>query len=437
MSYSAALELCDSRMMALPNSGWRCPPILPSKMLPCHNRLVAFKYWAGWGHFGMPRCWHQSTNNWIDPLGCMSRIMKPSFHLSEFALVRPTRQRWLQSGKVDDRYWFAMEAVDGVPLTEAARYADIPWSVSRNVLLQAVEELRASREDSTLPEQVELRQMWVNDSGRLCVLDAPLDQWTPAEDEASIEDVDGDPSENTNEVDGQTHKLLCQISEICSRDDETPGSALDLIDEMKQSSGRSTQSSDGSAIEQIYQRLSRVVQQPYRLRWDDRLGVLAISAGVETVIYGTVGFALAMVLASNYEQHEILSVSIAICIGLILPAVFGFTTRGGLAFWLTKTEVRTASRELAGRWRCAWRSIVAWAPVLACQTYLGIWIADLTTLMDESGNPISGHAALMWSITGLIAGIFGIVQLAAAVFAILQPRRGFQDLIAGTRLVRR
>ena len=81
--------------------------------------------------------------------------------------------------------------------------------------------------------------------------------------------------------------------------------------------------------------------------------------------------------------------------------------------------------------------MVAWAPVLACQSYLGIWIADLTSMMDANGNPISGRAALMWSVTGIIAGIFGVVQLSAAVFAILQPRRGFQDLLAGTRLVRR
>ncbi len=347
-------------------------------------------------------------------------------------LVRHTRQRWLQGGELDGKHWFAMEAVEGVPVTEAARFADIPWSVSRNVLMQAAEEVRASREDSTLPDQLELRQVWINDSGRLCLLDEPLDHWKSNEVQVrqAAEHSHSTHQEQTSSAANSSQRLLCQVAEICSRDEETPGTALDLIEDMKRNPV-------AESLAGICDRLSRIVKQPYRFRWDDRLGVLAISGGMETVLYGSVGFGLAMVIASRMEQHEILSVSIAIGIGLILPALFAFTTRGGLAFWLTKTQVRTPSRKLAGRWRCAWRSIVAWAPVLACQSYLGILIADLTSLMDSSGNPISGHATLMWSATGLIAGIFGLVQLAGAIFAVLQPRRGFQDLIAGTQLVRR
>ena len=129
--------------------------------------------------------------------------------------------------------------------------------------------------------------------------------------------------------------------------------------------------------------------------------------------------------------------------GMVLPIVIGYFLRGGLAFWLTKTGVRDHLRAPASRVRCAWRNAVAWGPIVFMQGTLGAWLFTVSKMGWTDGNMVidSSAAGREFAVIGMTIGAFmfalGIALFVGVFCAIIQPRRGVQDLLAGTYLVRR
>ncbi|MCP4191977.1 MAG: protein kinase [Planctomycetaceae bacterium] len=345
---------------------------------------------------------------------------------SRIRLARTTRQRWLIDGENDGIQWYALESVDGIALTEYTRFADLPWAVGRKVFLATCDELLSAGEDGTLPENLSTEQLWITNDGHVKLLDQPLLESRRGEGEDSqvviSQGVAGGPP-----AEASITRFLNDVAQLCIQDEETPGVALDLV--------RSQRQSPSLAIGAVASALRGMAQHSYRFRWDDRLGVLAISSGIETILYGTVAFVVAMTLGTQTNLPIAYSVATGTVIGLVLAASVAYCLRGGMAFWLTGTDVRTTSRSPASSARCAWRSVVAWTPVLSFQAVLGIWVIFLSGMVGGLGK-VPLETRFTWTMLSAYLLAFGVVQIVGFVTAILQPRRGLQDILAGTYLIR-
>jgi hypothetical protein len=89
-------------------------------------------------------------------------------------LARPTRLRWLAAGRDGDRQWDAFLAPGGCPLADwVAGAGRLSWADVRPVLAGLTAELIAADEDGTLPAALTLDQVWVDNGGRVQLLDVP------------------------------------------------------------------------------------------------------------------------------------------------------------------------------------------------------------------------------------------------------------------------
>jgi hypothetical protein len=100
--------------------------------------------------------------------------------------------------------------------------------------------------------------------------------------------------------------------------------------------------------------------------------------------------------------------------------IWAFATRGGLTFALMGLTLVRADGRRAARWRCAWRVLLVWAPVvapLAACMWLKVYAPGRHLL----------HTGLWWLAVGVLIG--------EVVLAVLRPRHAFHDRLAGTYVV--
>ena len=337
-------------------------------------------------------------------------------------LARTTRQRWLAEGTNGDEHWQVFEAISGAPLPDVGMYTTIPWSIARHIWLQAAEELQAASEDGTIPDPLTVDQVWVDAHGRLRLSDRRLLEPTEANPDTS-DASNGLNAPSQLDVDRQQPmRLLAELAELCTRDEETPAEALDLRNEL---------ASAGSTLcpKSVVERLRQFVERPYRLRWDDRLGALAIAAGLEAGLLSPLPLAIASVL-THFHLSKLWAVSLAATGGLLVAASLGYALRGGPAFWLTGIEIRSHNGPATPR-RCAWRNVVAWLPLMLLYSAIGVTAG---TMIRSGGAPESN---IELAILAVCQATFGGLALLGVAYSVLQPRRGLQDLASRTFLVRR
>jgi hypothetical protein len=140
---------------------------------------------------------------------------------------------------------------------------------------------------------------------------------------------------------------------------------------------------------------------------------------------------------SRLSAHGIVTVSAVLVPILIVlwPAVwivFAFLTRGGLSFRLMGIRLADGLGRPAARWRCAWRTLVLWLPLVALlltsawaeSTYWARWF-------DNTPEP-----SLLWaSSAGWWLAV--VLLITYAVIALWFPTRGPHDRLAGTYVVPR
>ncbi|HUF61490.1 MAG TPA: protein kinase [Verrucomicrobiales bacterium] len=337
------------------------------------------------------------------------------------AVIRQTRQRWLRRGIEAGEVWQAFEAAEGAPLKAAAATGTLRWPVAGRILLQVAEELEAALADGTLPERLEMSQVWVDSHGEVKLLDFPLQD-------------DGGAPPRAASPEARSAECLRDSARLCSGDERAPAGALDLLSEMTDPNRDPLDPGRAAIL------LRRTLELPYRFGWDDRLGVLAISGSVEALLYGLPTFLLASLVQKGTSLSLGPAVALATAGGLVLAAATGLLSRGGLAFLITKTRVRgvAAGNPPASRWQCAWRSAVAWLPLCALQAVFGVWFIQIPALNLDGGQPsVSGEAVMMdWATVGFMSLALFSVLLCGLVLTIALPRRGAQDILAGTVLVR-
>jgi hypothetical protein len=149
---------------------------------------------------------------------------------------------------------------------------------------------------------------------------------------------------------------------------------------------------------------------------------------------------LAMVLAGI--RNISVEIALATIVALGMPAVSGFVFRGGPVFRLMQIELRRRDGQRVSRWRCAWRTLLAWAPLTLPYSMLGIVTARLLASVrdvppGQTPAPIAtfGPGEGIYLFSAICGGEFlAFWFLVGAIVAVVSPRRGLQDLLAGTRL---
>ena len=194
--------------------------------------------------------------------------------------------------------------------------------------------------------------------------------------------------------------------------------------------------SEPAAFKKIADRLTELADLPSAWRWDDRTGVLAVTTGLEGSILVSLLVSMVLLLALA-EPSVWLAASTSFLVSSLVVLVLGSTTHGGPVFRVSGVLVRrNKTLAPASPIRCAVRSLVAWSPLVLGVSLLAMimaiqinqahhqneWAADgdwLTLIMSLLLLPLSGVAAL------------------AGLYSILRPSRGIQDVICGTRLIRK
>lgn len=357
----------------------------------------------------------------------------PGFSAARRAVARPARLHWLQGGQSREQRWDAFEAATGAPLADVARGGGADWHQGRWWVLALAEELAAAASDNTLPPSLSLDQVWINRSGHVKLLDAPVQPIRS--DVAANGSLVGPVSAGAGAV-----ALLREAVGLCTRAQLLPSHVRAFADEL------AARPANLETLDWAVKRLREVSRQPTALGWDDRLGVLAVTMGTEMSAYMGAAFGLVYLAASMLHGAAPLVATAATAIAAwLLPAIVAFAFRGGPAFWLTRIEVLRADGRRAGRWRCAWRNLVAWTALTLPYATMGMLVGPL---LQSSGQAAAGQPPNLtfnpdeqttWIFVGGIcaAELLGALFCLGVIYALARPRRGIQDVLAGTYLMPR
>jgi len=114
-----------------------------------------------------------------------------------------------------------------------------------------------------------------------------------------------------------------------------------------------------------------------------------------------------------------------VLMALAIPSLITSTVlRGGVLFRLTGVAIVNREGRVIPRYQAFWRSFVAWSLALVAA------VITFTHLLRPGGigGPMAGAAAVL---------VLLLVMLAGAIWCIIVPGRGPQDLLARTYLVPR
>jgi len=324
------------------------------------------------------------------------------------AACRPSRPHWLQGGRMDHGDWNAVEAVIGAPLTVVASLGDVPWTQVKQWLLELAEELVAANAEDTLPKSSSLELIWIDRGGRLKLLDAPL---------VPLGATNADTVEVAASAPQRAVALLRAATELCTCRLALAPYARQFLVELGERPA--TSETLNWAVEQ----LRSAIHRPAELKWDDRLGVLAVSMWLEFCSYVPLVMVSTWFVSGWIGRADLFVAGALAAILLLVPAAMGYAFRGGPVFRLTGIEVVRADGRPAGRWRCAWRSLVAWLPTVVFYVMVGTWARRTGAIVDFS---------LLMALLG--SEFLAVGSLIGVAYAVARPQCGVQDLLAGTRL---
>ena len=100
--------------------------------------------------------------------------------------------------------------------------------------------------------------------------------------------------------------------------------------------------------------------------------------------------------------------------------IWTFIARGGYAYYSAGIMISKTNGARASRLRCTWRALLAWVPFLAIMIGFRLLNLHYSEKFEDS-------------VFLVLLGILALYPILALIF----PRRGLHDLIAGTALIPR
>ena len=339
-------------------------------------------------------------------------------------LARPARPRWLAGGEQAEGRWDAYVAPSGCPLADLAGPDGLPWRDARPILEDLADELAAACGESTLPPGLSADQVWVQPDGRAILVD-PLAR------------LGAGPAGLGDEE--RALSLLRRSAALAleggrSRGDDDPEVIRATVPlHASKILGRLLGGADPCrTVEHFRADLAATAHLPAEVLVEQRARqlltlALFVSGGLISSFFLTFHFragdspAARDALIEFWRGRRIVS---AATIAGFFPAVWiawDFATRGGYSHRLAGLALVRPDGRPAQRWRCAWRSLLAWSIPAAC-----LFAANIRP-------PEAGAAWASWA-----AFVAAAVALAAeAILVLVRPSPGPHDLLSGLRVVPR
>jgi hypothetical protein len=208
-----------------------------------------------------------------------------------------------------------------------------------------------------------------------------------------------------------------------------PGHAQTFLQEL------GTRPAEPATLTWAVQQLRDLSRRSTELKWDERLGILGVSAGIEYMFYWLTGLLFSMPIWTLTRLPLELRPLPGLAFDVVLLAVLGFWLRGGPVFHFLGIEVRRVDGSPASRWRCAWRNVVTWLPLIFFNAFVPMFMFSDT--IEPQAGAMSPVFALLMLLTSCGGGCLQFLALGGVIYSVVRPRRGIQDLLAGTCLVPR
>lgn len=332
-------------------------------------------------------------------------------------LIRVSRLRWLTGGEQEGSRWDAFIAPAGCPLTDLAGPEGFPWHEARLILEDLAEELAAAVDDGTLPDSLNVDQVWIQPDGRAILVDAL----------ASTR-----PEESTVPSDRRALDLIAQVAALALeggrwRSGSRPSAIrravpryVDQIFERLLGDERPY-----TSIREFCADLHATVEKPTHLGRERRALHLLLQTLLLLPGLGMMFGLGRLTLLTEPTQIDSDWVKLAVGVSVAWPIAWiasGIVTHGGLSLRLMRIALVLKDNRVPGRLRCGWRSFLVWAPVavlLASSIAMHCgWLRAFWGLQPST---------LFWIAAGLLP--------AWSLLALINPQRGPQDWLSGTHLV--
>lgn len=337
--------------------------------------------------------------------------------------TRPHRLRVIHDGTQHGESWFATEAVRGCPLAETLDDRRCVWQSSRPLFRELAAELQAAEDEGTVPADLDVDHVWIDNLGRIELLDYPVVNSTVRPDDDARE-----PSTSTA---APTTRLFARLLDHYVQRHDVPFHVLQLRDQLK-----SGEFGD-QPLRHIVARLTEFANRPASFRWDDRLGVMAISLGLELSLITSVVYLIGLVGYVLDVPANTLAIA-SIVLTMLIAGVIGAVTRGGIAFRMSEVCVLgNRSRRPVSRWRCGLRYVVAWFPIIVFNSFFFYLLKYAMTGQGGRDAADLDNATLFLLVLLISMVPLGMVMVGNIAIALLSPARSLPDWIVGTRLARK
>lgn len=345
-------------------------------------------------------------------------------------LGRITRPRWLASGTVGKRRWDAFLAPQGCPLPDlVASEGRLPWSEVRSILQQLSDELLDALHDGTFPKPLRLDHVWVSRDGKVQIAD-----W-PTADTTSPWLIPGDwPPEQ------QALELLRRVAALTleGKPREAAAPPVPIQAPLPKHARRILDRLSGvqepayQTLAELHDDLLRTQEAPPEVDATLRMGQLAILASAvipSLLALFAFGLALGSVVPEG-EPRDYALISRTSLAAVVLVAlgwiVWSMVFRGGLSFGMVGLTLVDSRGRPASPWRCGWRSLIVWAPIVAILA-LAHWLPTVVA-PDSPQEWFQPCWLLGWgAVVALLLGY--------AALTLNYPERSLHDYLADTHVV--
>ena len=353
------------------------------------------------------------------------------------AISRPTRLRIISESQDTGEHWRITESVRGMSLFDFVRDTRrLEWRSFRPLLQEIVYELAKSQSDGTYPDFLDQQSVWIDHSGRARLIDQPIfateikQKLSELGNDESVDDDDEPMFESPEKV--SPIELVQRLLQHFIKHQVAPVHVLEFQKELKSCE------SDAESLKAVGERLGELANSPSAWNWDDRLGVLAVSTSLEAAI----GANLCWMVATICDYYLALPTTALVISMIVLFGSIAFTLgwffQGGPAFRFTGVSLRkNKTLEPASKFRMAFRNLISWLPMILTGT-LGSAVFSKSFNFVKT-EQIMAQANVDYSVYMLLVPAFFIFMIAllGAIYSIARPSRGIQDLITGTRLIRK
>jgi len=335
---------------------------------------------------------------------------------------RPSRLRWLASGQHEERPWDAYLAPEGMPLSHYLKaHGTIDWLATQELLESLAAEIDIAIRDKTFAEKLSPQHVWIRPDGGVVLLDFVVGR------EENIV---------TKKEETETQKglsLLAATAIYClegvcptAEDLEARQSLESILDSQISYRGRKLLArcldpdNRLESLQEFLQELEETKESRYNAskvtRYRRLKQLIAQLLGLSLWIIGQ-----GMMLNATIYKHTLPEFFLVLS---IIPAIllfWTFLTRGGYSMYGSGIMVGKPNGSRASRWRITFRTLVTGLPLLTIMVLVKLFHPEHLKLETID----------FWQ------GTLIVILVVYFMAALLSPRRGLQDLIAGTALVSR